>query len=364
MPGYAVSKKSEISSKRLNAPVAKRNKKALAKTGNAKNLRSRSTEIAEGSSANLPTLYNVVHVRNVGANSLLVQNNPQSYSPEYYQKAVTELKFGLKIIGVFLFLVYVGWVAAIKTNTTGGGELIYNTGLIGGCLMLVALIYSLFKRIRYLHRILSSEVWYYLHIGCGAVGAYLVLLHSSFDLRSINASIGLITTLVVIVSGALGRYLYTLLTISLHRQLIAVKNTEQILFDLTDKYERDRALRMRERLVMFTLHCFKKPGSRFRYLTRWVSIVYFGFYYYLGSKRDLRKISKNMSKVTRLSKKDITILSRYQKKKLRQYMLHTVRMGYTSLIEQVLRHWRILHIPALYLLTLTAIAHVIVVHMY
>lgn len=364
MSGYAVSKKSEFTNKRSRAPLSQRNNTSLAKTGNAVKSGTRSADKSGGSRTNLPTLYKPENVNVVGSSGLLAQTNPLAYSPDYYQKALTELKTGLKIIGMFLFLVYVGWVAAIKTNSTGSGGLIYNTGLIGGSLMLVALIYSVIKRIRSLHRLLSSEVWYYLHIGCGAVGAYLVLLHSSFDLRSINASIGLITTLIVIISGALGRYLYTLSTISLHRQLIAVKDTEQKLFELTEKYERVRALHMRERLSRFTLHCFIKPHSRLRYFSRWITIVYFGIYYYLGSKRDLRQITKNMSKVTRLNKKDIAILSRYQKKKLREYMFHTVRMGYTSLVEQVLRHWRKLHVPVLYLLTLTAIAHVIVVHMY
>jgi len=364
MSGYAVSKKSEFSKKRAQVPVLKRSKSQLASTARVKELKPLSTATEVSNNKNIPTLYKAINVGDISANGLLIQNNPSSYSPEYYQKALSELKLGLKIIGVFLILVYVGWAAAVKTNTTDNGGLIYNTGLIGGSLMLVALLYSVVKKIRSLHRVLSSEVWYYLHIGCGAVGAYLVLLHSSFDLRSINASIGLITTLIVIISGALGRYLYTLSTISLHRQLLIVKDTEQDLFNLTEKYERERAFRMRERLARFTLHCFKKPQSRLRYLAQWISILYFGVHYYMGSKRDLRKIAKNMSKVTRLKKRDIAILSRYQKKKLQQYILHTTKMGYTRLVEQVLRHWRLLHIPALYLLTLTAIAHVVVVHMY
>jgi len=364
MSGYAVSKKSQFSNKRSQTPVLRPASSSLAKTGHVKKPGSRSSANAGESSANVPTLYKTVKVGNVVASSVLAQNNPLSYSPEYYQKSLTELKQGLKITGVFLILVYAGWAAVIKTNTTVGGGLVYNTGLIGGSLMLVALIYSVTKRIRALHRHLSSEFWYYLHLGCGAVGAYLVLLHSSFDLRSINASIGLVITLVVIISGVLGRYLYTLSTITIHRLLVAVIDTEKNLFDLTEKYERDRALRVRERLSRFTLHCFNKPDSVLRYFARWISIAYLGVYYYLGSKRDLRKISANMSKVTRFTKKDIAVLSRYQNKKLRQYILYTVRMGYTSLVEQVLRHWRIFHVPALYLLTLTAIAHVAVVHMY
>ena len=89
-----------------------------------------------------------------------------------------------------------------------------------------------------------------------------------------------------------------------------------------------------------------------------------GIYHYLVSKKDMRKIAKKMLAMRHLTKKDTRILKQYQKRKLRQYVFQIIKMGYVNLIEQVLLHWRILHIPALYLLTLTAIAHVVVIHMY
>lgn len=78
----------------------------------------------------------------------------------------------------------------------------------------------------------------------------------------------------------------------------------------------------------------------------------------------MKDIAKKMSAIPILSKKDARVLKRYQNKKLRQYAFQIVKMGYVSLVEQVLLHWRILHVPALYLLVLTGISHVVVVHMY
>jgi hypothetical protein len=84
----------------------------------------------------------------------------------------------------------------------------------------------------------------------------------------------------------------------------------------------------------------------------------------LLSKRDLARIIKSIAVSTDLDKKQIKSLRRNQKRQLRQYVSHSIKMGYTSLAEQLLRHWRVLHVPMLYLLTITAIGHVVVVHMY
>lgn len=363
MSGYAISDTSGLYDETVPASESKQGKSPAdtAKlTDKAVKANSEPTKAPE----KLPAVYKEKNVAVVGASQLLAENYPASYSPENYQKAINELKLVLKGIAGFVFLVYIGWTAARQHTSTVGGDLIYNAGLVGGSLMLVALIYAIIKRAWGLRRFLASDVLYYVHIACGAVGAYLVILHTSFDLRSINGSVALAMTLIVIISGALGRYLYTLSTISLHRQYVDIRNTENNLFELIEKYDCDHSDRIRQRLSKFAQHCFKKPESFFSYSIRWMSVFYFGIYYYLLSKRDLRKISKVMSKTVKLEKKDFVILKKYQKKQLRYYLWDTVVMGYTSLVEQVLRHWRILHIPALYILTTTAIVHVVVIHMY
>ena len=97
---------------------------------------------------------------------------------------------------------------------------------------------------------------------------------------------------------------------------------------------------------------------------RWISIIYYGMHFYLASKKDIKIIAKKMLTLTNINKQDAKVLTRYQKRKLRQYIFHIITMGYINLVEQVLRHWRVFHIPALYILTLTVIVHVVVTHMY
>ncbi|MGD8642221.1 MAG: hypothetical protein PVG89_16405 [Gammaproteobacteria bacterium] len=319
---------------------------------------------ASDNDKNLPALYREKNLSVVGASQILAHKYPAEYSPENYQRALAELRLVLIGIGSFMFLVYMGWAAISQINFTEDGNFVYNAGLIGGLLMLVALIYAVFKRVRSLRRLLKSEALYYLHMACGAAGAYLVILHTSFDLRSINASVALVTTIFVIVSGALGRYLYTLATILLHRQNAEITDTEQSFFELIEKYEYEAAHRIKIRMSKYALFCFRKPESKLLYVTRLISILYFGTYHYLASKRDLKKVAKGMRAITNFDRKNARILTKYQERQLKQYVFHIIKMGYVSLLEQVLHHWRVFHIPALYLLTLTAVAHVVVIHMY
>jgi hypothetical protein len=361
MSSYAVPRESDVSETRSLVTTPKNEKRSSTSPykGNAK-----TKPLPNTDKTNLPTPYKKKDVGVVGASQILSHKYPPQYSSKNYQKALAELKFMLIGMGTFMFLVFLGWAIVLETNFTEDGEFVYNVGLIGGSLMLVALLYVFFKRVKYLRRLVTTNVSYYIHICCGATGAYLVFLHSLFDLRSINASVALVTTAFIIISGALGRYLFTLSTIVLHRQYIEIKDTEQSLFDLLDKYDHDKSLRIRVRMAKFALRCFRKPESRLVYCGRWLSIIYYGIYYYLASKSDMKDIAKKMSAIPILTRKDAKVLKRYQNKKLRQYAFQIIKMGYVNLIEQVLLHWRILHIPALYLLVLTGISHVVVVHMY
>ena len=363
MSSYAVSETSGISTEGSLVTVSSHDG-SLSKTFGKDKRNTPSSSEAGKDKLNLPTVYQEKNVSVVDASGILANKFPHEYSSENYQKALTELRLVLIGIGSYIFLVYLGWAAELQINFTAGGGFVYNAGLTGGILMLVALIYAVIKRIKSLRRVLPSETSYYIHIGCGAVGTYLVLLHTSFELRSINGSVALITTLLVIISGALGRYLYTLSTILLHRRYIEIKDYEQSFFELIDKYGDENSLRIRKRLSKFALHCFNRPKSILQYFIRWMSIIYYGMYFYLASKKDIKMIAKMMLTLTNLNKKDAKVLSRFQKRKLRQYIFQIITMGYINLVEQVLRHWRVLHIPALYILTLTVMAHVVVTHMY
>jgi hypothetical protein len=102
---------------------------------------------------------------------------------------------------------YVGVVMAIGTPTASG-LIGHGLGVVGFILMLATeTLYSLRKRsTRARWGRMSS--WMQFHIFTGIVGPYLVLLHTAWRFQGL-AGIVTLLTLIVVLSGFVGRYIYT-----------------------------------------------------------------------------------------------------------------------------------------------------------
>jgi hypothetical protein len=89
-----------------------------------------------------------------------------------------------------------------------GGLIGHGLGIVGFLLMLCAeTLYTLRKRLRRF-TLGSTHTWLQLHVFTGLVGPYLVLLHTAGRFHGLAGLVTLLTVLMV-VSGFVGRYLYT-----------------------------------------------------------------------------------------------------------------------------------------------------------
>lgn len=89
------------------------------------------------------------------------------------------------------------------------GELFgHSLGILGFILMLMTeTLYSLRKRSRSV-RWGKMSTWLQLHIFTGLVGPYMVLLHTSWKFNGI-AGITTLFTVIIVISGFIGRYIFT-----------------------------------------------------------------------------------------------------------------------------------------------------------
>jgi len=95
------------------------------------------------------------------------------------------------------------------THISGGDPFGHFIGFVGMGLMLVTeTVYTIRKRVRWLHWFGSLRAWLSFHIFTGIVGPFLVLLHSAFLLGGL-AGFAMIMTGIVVLSGFVGRYIYT-----------------------------------------------------------------------------------------------------------------------------------------------------------
>ena len=103
-----------------------------------------------------------------------------------------------------LFLVY-----ALLGRPSGGQPLGHALGIAGTLLMVTTeTLYSLRKRTTWLRAYGPVRWWLSAHIFTGIVGPYMVLLHTSWKFNGLAGATTLLTVIIVI-SGFTGRYIYT-----------------------------------------------------------------------------------------------------------------------------------------------------------
>lgn len=84
----------------------------------------------------------------------------------------------------------------------------HGLGIFGFVLMLMTeTLYSLRKRMRTV-RFGRMSLWLKFHIFTGLVGPYMVLLHTSWKFNGL-AGVTTLLTVIIVISGFVGRYIYT-----------------------------------------------------------------------------------------------------------------------------------------------------------
>jgi putative flippase GtrA len=107
------------------------------------------------------------------------------------------------ITGIYAFIVYLN--QAVPAAASFFGHMI---GVIGFLLMLMTeTLYSFRKRSRK-GRWGSMQSWLQFHIFTGLVGPYMVLLHTSWKFNGL-AGVTTLLTIFIVISGFIGRYIYT-----------------------------------------------------------------------------------------------------------------------------------------------------------
>lgn len=112
------------------------------------------------------------------------------------------------VFAVFITGVY-GVEVLFTREIPAASELFgHSIGIFGFILMLMTeTLYSLRKRTR-AARWGRMSAWLQFHIFTGIVGPYMVLLHSSWKFNGL-AGVSMLFTIVIVISGFIGRYIYT-----------------------------------------------------------------------------------------------------------------------------------------------------------
>jgi hypothetical protein len=112
------------------------------------------------------------------------------------------------IVMIVITALYALAIYLLKSIPPAGELFGHGLGILGFVLMLMTeLMYSLRKRSRSVRWGRMSS-WLQFHIFTGLVGPYMVLLHSSWKFNGLAGATTLLT-LIIVLSGFIGRYIYT-----------------------------------------------------------------------------------------------------------------------------------------------------------
>lgn len=272
----------------------------------------------------------------------------------------------LSLAVLILLVLGLVWLGALGSLFEPGSELSYNLGLIGVLLMLSLLLYPLRKRIRALDRLGQMGSWFRYHMFIGIAGPVLILLHSNFRAGSMNSRIALYAMLLVMLSGVIGRFVYR----RVHRGIYGKEQTlAELEAEFTSRQESIGSVfslqpDIEQRLSEFHRQAFAELNSMPQRLWRFMTLRYNGQRLSRSIVCDIRKRLESVARSRSWSDEHIASRCDAAKRLVDDYVYSIIRLAQLSSWAKLLSFWHIVHIPFIYLLVISVIAHVIAVHLY
>ena len=122
-------------------------------------------------------------------------------------------------------------LAAMNVSYLAGSQLALTCGYLGTALMVLSMAYLLQRRFGWFHRTATNQFWLDVHLMTGTIGPLFIVLHSALRLTS-WVSIPFWSMVCVVISGVLGRYLYTLVPSLTSKHDLAVLSHRRAITDL------------------------------------------------------------------------------------------------------------------------------------
>jgi hypothetical protein len=242
----------------------------------------------------------------------------------------------------------------------------YWLGIAGGSMMLMLLLYPLRKRIKLLRFLGSTQKWFRAHMILGMLGPLLVLYHSNFQLGSFNSRVALYCMLLVAGSGIIGRHIYA----HIHRGLYGRKsNLTELQADLAKSLENSHGLATLlpaltaklETLATEVQGCAvtgtMDTGTSLKWTFKQYSVW---FSLWVTARRELKARASESTAVAR----DYRRLRKASSAYVRRFVRLTGRVAQFTLYEKMFSLWHVLHMPFFFMMVISALLHVLAVHMY
>jgi hypothetical protein len=242
----------------------------------------------------------------------------------------------------------------------------YWLGIVGGTLMLFLLMYPLRKRFRILHVLGSTRNWFRLHMIFGLVGPLLILYHSNFHLGSFNSQVAFYCMLLVAISGVVGRHFYARIHNGLYGRKTSLGELQR---ELATSRENGKGLasimpgvaHRLDELASELQGCKITQSLGIRRSLKWAAsrhLIHFKLW--LTARRELALAASRSAAIQRDQKRLRKVTYKY----IRNYTNLMGRVAQFSFYERLFALWHVFHLPFFFMLIISALVHVLAVHMY
>lgn len=241
----------------------------------------------------------------------------------------------------------------------------YALGIIGGSLMLVILVYPTRKRLHALKALGGIPLWFNLHKLLGVIGPLIILFHANFHLGATNSNVALVCMLIVSASGIVGRYIYS----RIYDEFLGRKSTlAELQQRASQLHENGTEVKVVPELLAAVddeeRRLLAPPGGP---LGKLVHPFVVGFRS-LGARRRLKRLIA--ASIQRSAANSAVIAENAQRLNATTYAYACRRLDAQrrvvefQLYKGLFSGWHLLHVPLFIMMFITAIVHVIAVHVY
>lgn len=263
-------------------------------------------------------------------------------------------------------LVAAAWQVSRLKLFRPNDDVSYWIAVAGGTMMLALFSYPLRKYVRFMQRLGQVKWWFWTHLFLGIAGPWLILVHSSFQIGSLNAGVALYSMVIVVISGVVGRFIYVRVNRGLNGERMSLDELRERA-GLVESDARSRlhfAPLVEARLLAFEqreLRAGKVWVTAMRRvallpLLRWVA--------YRHCVTEARSRLRSLAIGLKWSEQDLRQRERRAVVLIDRYLEAVVRVAQYSAYERLFALWHLAHLPFVYLLVISAVVHVIAVHAY
>ena len=262
--------------------------------------------------------------------------------------------------------IYIGWAGRIDRNIAARDGLGYALGILGSSLMLILLLYSVRKRVAFLRRFGDTKHWFRGHMMLGIVGPVVILFHCNFKLGDLNSRVALYCTLLVAGSGVVGRYLYAGFHDGLYGRRATLRELAARLKGSPSSAGPASTLlaELRGDLAALDQRVLTPPDGVVETIVRPVVVAWETRVTYarLHSKVRRKLIARSSTSlaVDQHAERLEEAIARY----LREHLAQVRGVARFNAFERLFALWHVIHIPFFVMLVVSAIVHVIAVHLY